>query len=97
MTGEVSLRPKGLGPTLKERLVLREEPTPEQVASWFRRLGLRSKKDRLGALYTVTRDQLEEIEKAFAPTEIQEEEETPAWVEEGVPPAEDAGGARDDQ
>jgi hypothetical protein len=56
---KATIRPGELTEELRKRLGWRDAPTPETVGRWLRRLGVpRGGRDRDGAFYRLTRDQL---------------------------------------
>ena len=65
----VVIHPGDLREPLRIRLGWREAPTPHVIGSWLRRLGFhsQSKRDRNGARYLVTTEQLHEVTNRYTP------------------------------
>lgn len=65
----VTVRPRTLREPLREQLGWRDPPSAEGVGAWLRRFGFRRVgKDREGAKYEVTAEQLSDLSARYAPT-----------------------------
>jgi hypothetical protein len=67
---ELTICPGDVAAESKTRLGWRDAPTPELIASWFRRLGFRRQKQtKRGSEYRITADSLAKVAERHAPPE----------------------------